>query len=382
MSMATYCRGYLNSPLIPGLPPAFALTSAGWKAVVSDSGERARELDGRLVVGGRCLRRRVGLGGTAWDGHSWSNLGGLLEGYPVGFTEWQGGLVASGLLRLPGQQGWSAVAINHGHAWSILGEPLLNDQWSTSAVATFRGELFVAGTSLSAAAGSGSVMRWDGARWPPVPSTPPGTAKCLLSRADGLWVGFAQYGGYGGSSVWRWDGDRWTEMTGLNGEVLVLVEHENDVFAGGSLNASGISTSLARWHGGADPDGRPFISIWTPVPDGPTSAIETMASLGNDLWVGGRTWQAVRQRRSPADENAPAPTSVAGSISRPNPHGNGWSSAAPWRGTATLTPTTPRRGSPPWSTRTPADRSRILVDSIHRVPAGIYFARLGAPASR
>lgn len=392
-----YAGGYLEyaaqSPSWTYTGPLARWTTDGWKPLGVDLRGWVHKLASwgdKLVVGGPGFYvGGVSSSVVAWEGNTWTDLGGPLEGWVSGLTEWQGTLIAAGGLRLPWQQAWSAVAIHRSSGWGILGEPLVADQSSVFSVATHRGELYVAGSSLSSAAGSSSLMRWDGARWMPVPGTQPGPAKCLLSRADGLWVGF---GGYSldGASVRRWDGERWTEVEGLGGEVLSLVEHGGEVYAGGALIANGVPTTLARWSGGGvDGGGLPIVASWLVIPDGPASAIETMASLGNDLWVGG--WFS-RLQGGQAEaiarwtlEDAPGPTVVAGSMSSwPNPARERilFRIALPRAGRATLTlydlhgakvATLVDEDLPVG----PVERSWSIPST--RVPTGIYFARLEAP---
>ena len=360
----------------------------GWKPV--DAGlrgwvNRLTSWNDQLVIGGAGFYAGGWTSSVlAWGDDAWSNLGGELQGYVTGLADWQGALVAAGGVRLPGQSSWSGVAIHRNPGWEILGEPLVTDQSSITSVAVFHDELFVAGSALSAAAGAGSLMRWNGTSWLPVPNTPPGIVKCLLPRADGLWVGFAAYGKYFRSSVWRWDGDRWTEM-GLAGDVFALAEHENDVYAAWFLGPGG---ALARWNG-EDPNEHPFSSTWTLIPDGPSSVIETMASLGKDLWVGG--W-FTRHEKGQAEavarwtSVAGPPPSVAGGPLRPWPNPakerTSFRFSLPRAGRVTLNiydlhgakvATLVDEDLPGG----PVERSWSIPKG--RVPAGIYFARLEGP---
>ncbi|HET9327778.1 MAG TPA: T9SS type A sorting domain-containing protein [Candidatus Eisenbacteria bacterium] len=339
----------------------------------------------QLVIGGTGFFAEGRMSSVlAREGDDWSALGGELQGYVTGLTEWQGALVAAGGLRLLGQQSWSGVAVHRTSGWEILGEPLVADQSSISAVAVFRGELFVAGATLNAQAGVGSLMRWDGDRWTPVLHTPAGIVKCLLPRADGLWVGFANYGGSPRSSIWRWDGF-WKDMGGLSGDVFVLAEHDNDVYAGGWLYGVG---SLARWGGGSGPDDDYFNNTWAAIPDGPASAIGTMASLGKDLWVGGwftRLGRGQAEAVARWTSAAAAGPVRAGSITAwPNParERTAFRFSLPRAGRVTLdiydlhgakVATLVDEELPGG----PVERSWSIPKG--RVPAGIYFARLEGP---
>src|SRR5262249_25989927 len=147
-----YAGGYFE---YAAAPPAWAYTGAlarwtgdGWGPV--DQGalrgwiNTMASFGDQLVIGSSGLSAGSARSSVlAWDGASWSDLGGPLEGYVTALTPWQGSLVAGGGVRVPGQTSWSGVAIHRGQGWWILGEPLVTDQTSVNALAVFRDQLFV-----------------------------------------------------------------------------------------------------------------------------------------------------------------------------------------------------------------------------------------------
>jgi len=317
-----------------------------------------------------------------WDGSQWSDLGSRLEGWIAGLAEWQGALVAAGGVRASGQQSWSAAAIHRGTQWEILGEPLVADQTSVNDVTVFRGELFLGGSGLSAAAGQSGLMRWDGSRWAPVPGTPQGTVKCLLPRADGLWVGFYRYSLLNGSAVWRWDGKVWAEMGTLSGDPNVLTEVDGDVFAGGALFGEGFQAGVARWDG----------ETWTALIDGPDRGVDALAASGSDLFVGG--WF---KRLGQAQAEGIARWSFVSLYPDPGPPPAALSISAwpsPVRDRLSFRLTLPQAGRVSITLHDLAGaRIATAVDEVlpagyserswaiptHRVPAGVYFARAQGP---
>lgn len=381
---ALYAGGYFeyatSGPSITYTGSLVRWTGSDWVSVGNLRGwvRRIASWGDRLVAGGGggfSSDNGTYTSVVAWDGTGWGDLGGPLEGGVNGMTEWQGALVAAGEVRLPGQTGWSGVAVHRTSGWQILGElPITDDQTTVTDVATFQGQLYVAGSGLDLPGGPYGVLQWDGTRWAAVPNAPEGGARMLLPRQDGLWVAFSRPV-FSGGTVWRWDGAHWTQMGDLVGDNIVLAEAGGEVVAAGLLFTPLRPCTLARWTG----------TEWIPILNGPRNGVETMTTLDNDLYVGGSFRSTELQQSEGLARWSFETVTVAPSI----PSIETWPSPARDRLTFRFSATSAARArveiydlhgarlATPVDEVVPAgDSERSWAIPASRMPAGVYFARV------
>jgi trimeric autotransporter adhesin len=338
---------------------------------------------GQLTVGSSGLYHSgVHSSVLGWNGQTWSALGGPLEGYVTSLTEWQGALVAAGAVKLPGQAEWSGVAINRGTGWEILGSRLISDLWSIEDVATFDGELYVAGSNLDVpGTAPHTLARWNGSAWVEVPDAPGGIASSLLPRADGLWVGFQHYyySPVTPSSMWRWNQGSWTKLGDLQGAVHDLIDAGDIAFASGLVLLDGVSYAVAWWEG----------EQWHGIESGPDNIVLALAALGSDLYAGGAFSRTMQGQAEAIARWSFERETVAPGISRFDPP---W--PMPARDQVAFRFTMPREGrarillfdlsgalvATPLDEALPAGtHQRSWSIPRGRVPAGVYFAKLELP---
>lgn len=354
-------------------------TGDGWRPVGNLRGwvDRIASYGDRIVVGGSGFHSSNGTYTSVlvWDGQNWGDLGGPLEGAVFALTEWQGNLVAGGGVRLPGQPIWSGVAIHRSPGWTILGNLPVGGNSIVRDLATFGGELYAAGTNLGSSGTSRGLLRWNGKQWTPVPGAPDSPAACLLTRADGLWVGFS-WGSSSVGSIWRWDGAHWTQMGDLSGNTSALGEAGGEVIAAGQLiHPLNGWISMARWTG----------TEWNPIPGGPDQSIQSMAAVGNDLYVGGAFQRTALQQSEGLARWSFVPEVILPSIpsieTRPSPVRDQitfrLSATSAARAVVEIYDLHGARIATPVDESIPAgDTERSWAIPRSRMPAGVYFARV------
>lgn len=252
--------------------------------------------DGDLVVGGtfRTAGDQPARNIAVWDGALWHTLGTGLDGPVQGLAVLQGELIASGFFghdrsrayRWDGQ-GWLPLGMLQ--AGGILSLEIHDgvlyahgsgvSRWTGSTWETVEvevgGESFTAeppvavhdGGLVVAAAGTGSLARWDGANW------------TWMERPQGLFglaAGDGELYGLGGSNHFRWTGSGWTEFpafptfTALEASTV----HEGDLFVGVRGSDSHL---VVRWSG----------SEWIPLPGHMDERLWVLASWDGTLLAGG-----------------------------------------------------------------------------------------------
>jgi hypothetical protein len=174
------------------------------------------------------------------------------------------------------------------------------------ALASFEGELFVAG-ALSAAAGAYQTRRWDGVKWSTLTHAYIITA---LAEYDGTL-----YGGDDSGEIYEWTGSAWsniystagatqiTDMAAFSGDLFALNDAGNayrwtgaawsnpfDVAGGGAYGKLAVYNNRLFASQGA---GGGAVSVWNGTaltivgtPDGMTQ-VTALTAQGGYLWIGG-----------------------------------------------------------------------------------------------
>jgi hypothetical protein len=137
---------------------------------------------------------------------------------------------------------------------------------------------------------------WDGTFWWPVGTAPSNTVSALAVSNGVIYAGgtFTGIGGISANRIAKWNGSTWSALgSGIVGStasatVSAILLRGSDIYIAGTFtNAGGVTgvntLGLAKWDGaawsaplGSGLAGYPF-----------TATAATLASIGNDLYVGG-----------------------------------------------------------------------------------------------
>jgi hypothetical protein len=205
-----------------------------------------------------------------WNGVTWSSLAGGLgaQGRPTGptvlamtvFDDGTGpALFVGGDFNTAGGIPTGPIAKWDGINWSTVGTQLDGQVRSLAVYDGGRGPELYAGGTMSA----GSVLRWNGSTWSPLPSLP-SAGPVVLNVFNDSGVGNSLFAG-GSFSVpgsptishlAKWDGTKWTELGTVNNSVYSMSSYDDGSGSGPSLYVGGHFTTvgggipashLARW---------------------------------------------------------------------------------------------------------------------------------------
>jgi hypothetical protein len=207
-------------------------------------------LEGDLVAGGFFGQDRSRA--YHWDGERWLPLGMLQDGGILAFEVFDGVLYVhgAGVSRWTGST-WETVEVEVGGESRLAERP----------VAVHDGALVVA------AAGSGSLARWDGTSW------------AWMDRPQGLFAlaaGDGELYGLGGTSYFRWTGSGWAEFpafpTSTSPEATTV--HDGALVVG--VRDVG-SHRVVRWSG----------TEWVPLPGHLDARLWELTTWNGTLLAGG-----------------------------------------------------------------------------------------------
>jgi trimeric autotransporter adhesin len=222
-----------------------------------------------IVVGGNGLQAAGELpvrNIAHWDGSSWSDLGGGIDGSVHAICQDGSRIYAGGRFTEVGGVAATNVACWDGVGWTPLGAGLTGATISSvDALTVHEGHLYAGGTfTHSGSALVPGIARWTGVDWVPVgdavlpqPGRPSIQVKALLSDAAGLYAGgqFEELAGVPLAGVGRWDGTAWQALgAGVSGRmrpaVWALAPWAGGVAVGGFFEAAGgLETwGLALWN--------------------------------------------------------------------------------------------------------------------------------------
>lgn len=288
-----------------------------------------------------------------WDGVTWSTLGSSFNGSVQNLAMFGNLLCAGGSFTSVGTTSAAHFAVWNGSAWVAAGTGVSLNVFKMFPTAT---KLYVTGNfALAGGIEANGLAAWDGTNWSAIGTD--GRSYGLSSQVnaianDGtnLYVGglFSGAGNVPASYVARWDGTNWHALgsgIGPAGGVTIvnaIAVTNNDVYVGGYFSSAGgvFALSVARWDGtnwnavgthgkmvyslllrpeglyaaGTDYNGTSYGSAFFDRWDGNTwqagaqynqndtftqfflndsVGMDAMASLGNDIYVGGHfniTW--------------------------------------------------------------------------------------------
>jgi hypothetical protein len=229
-----------------------------------------------------------------WDGIGWSAVGNGLRGTAVeSITVFNGSVCAAGIFTNSGTLGMTNFAVWHGTTWSGAGN--LN---GAGVRAISAGTNLVVGGSFTVAGGlwANQIAAWDGNRWSTYGI--PGRLNGVLFSASGLFfssvsalandgvtlyaAGSFRYAGTTNANfIARFDGSNWRPLgSGLDNEVVALAVTNNRVYAGGYFTGTA-DESVAMNHIGCW-DG----TNWNAMGD-PGGVVFALALSTNGLYAAG-----------------------------------------------------------------------------------------------
>jgi len=268
---------------------------------------------------------------ASWNGQRWADLQGGLDGTPRSIVDWNGRLVVSGPFTHAGGIAANNIAAWNGTSWAPFGAG-----FSSAALTVWNGDLIAASFGTPA-----PVSRWSGTDWLAIgagTSATPGLSPSALAVFRGaLFVGGGPTSGLALRSrygIARWDGTAWqsvgtgTQASGADASLYpaigAMVRSGSDLIVGGTFSVieGTPANNLARWDGtawhamgeGVGSDSSPFA-----VPHVSSIAIfnnevvvaGSFTRAGSAPTVGIATWNGVEWRDMSAGRAASAATSLA-----------------------------------------------------------------------
>jgi len=240
-----------------------------------------------------------------WDGTSWSDVGGSLNGSAECIEVFDDGggpeLYVGGWFTQAGGVSTHKIGKWDGSQWSGVGSGVGDAVFSMSVADDGNGSALYVGGFFETAGGAPAenVAKWDGSSWSALASGANQAVYALTAFDDGggsaLYVGgyLSNAGGIPASGIGKWQGGQWKPLPGgLDAEVLALAVFDDGdgpalYVAGDFVRTSGGPVDyLARWDGAA----------WQAV--GPAFDREVEALVvyddgnGSALYAGGRFIEA------------------------------------------------------------------------------------------
>ncbi|KXK53235.1 MAG: transmembrane protein [Chlorobi bacterium OLB7] len=313
-----------------------------------------------------------------WDGEEWQDIGGLSGTGDAILIEGDDVIVG----------GAFNIAGGNGNCTGIGRYNLTTKQWTpyatgtpgrgrVSAIIRFHDTLIMAGRF---AFGDSilNIAKWDGIRWRPVGSGVTGTVSTMAVLGDRLYVAgsLTAAGGAPASNIAWWDGNSWNRLgteqaNGTSGPIYSMVAMpDGSLVVAGEFTSAGqiFSDNIARWSNGDwtsiagtnGPiyrlhlnNGKLYVGgaftradaasvnnlatyevasgAWSSFNDGvtgsPGATVRGIATLGNDLFVGGnfpyagnvQSWNFARFGFVVTDADAPTTGQMLNAQIAPNP---------------------------------------------------------------
>jgi len=254
---------------------------------------------------------QIANGLAKWDGTSWSVFG---SGLPISFYNLPGtirdiavsgsNVFVTGYFDTAGGEVAMNIARWNGFSWEPLGLGLgVEPGWTGgfgSHLAFVGTDLYVTGFFYNAGGvAATNIAKWDGTSWSSIDSPFQAAGPLAVS-------GSTLYAGYIGSSeglpwgVGKWDGANWT-MIGrmIDGHITSMTVKDTNLYVAGKFHSIGgiWATNVARWDGAS----------WAPLGpgiggDSPTHRISAIATHGSDLYAAVQFWRGVSNEEPPPSQ--------------------------------------------------------------------------------
>jgi hypothetical protein len=170
-----------------------------------------------------------------------------------------------------------------GYTWVNVGGGINGEVFS---LAVLQGELYAGGNfTLAGNLEIPFIARWDGSNWSDLGGSPNSLVRCLTVHANKLIIGgyFIQCENMPANHIIEYDGNHFSLMGtgtgGSQGQVMALTSYGNDLVAGGFFTtAGGMSANhIAKWNGTA----------WSPLGAGIGGIVYGLGTHNGNLIAGG-----------------------------------------------------------------------------------------------
>lgn len=222
-----------------------------------------------------------------WDGAAWQPFAPGLYRAPNCSIEFNGFFVVGGSGAMTNVAGTDAIAAWNGAAWIPVGGgfgafPAFPN---VSALASYGGALYAAGSGLDLGAVTRNIAKFQGGVWVSVGDVN-GPIYAMIVRNNALIVAgdFTSAGGVAVNNIAAFNGTTWSALgNGLSGPIFSgvysLAEHDGLLIAGGDFNRSGAADmfGLASWNG----------SQWTNLGGATDNYVDHVFSHNDALYVAG-----------------------------------------------------------------------------------------------
>jgi len=262
---------------------------SGWTEIGGGIGFTPTALAAYDAGGGSALYiGTVGVSGPfyRWDGSALTMLEVANRGILTLAVYDDGGgplLYAGGGFGSVGSVSANRIAAWDGTTWSAVGGGANGDILALVVHDDGTGPALFAGGDFSTAGGAPAsrVAKWDGTSWSPLGTGTNDTVRALTVFDDGtgpaLYVAgdFTTAGGVSARSIARWDGANWSSLGTSLRPIHVLAVHDDgngaELFAGGEFTSIGgvTATRIAKWNG----------STWAPLGSGVGDTVRALASF-------------------------------------------------------------------------------------------------------
>lgn len=269
----------------------------GWHSV-NDQVTCVFPYEGKLLASGDfCLAGgRDARGLAAWDGITWAEFGGGIEGFFfIGVEDmivFNGDLIVAGDFETIGGDSIAYVARWDGVSWHAMGDGF---DWVVEDLEIFNSTLVAGGRFQSSGnTATAHLAYWNGLGWSELGGGTNSEVSCLAIHDGQLVAGgyFTEAGSIPANKIAGWDGSVWsTYGTGFTqgfydneAWVQALTVYRGDLYAAGQLGPP--LCGVARWNG----------TTWSSLNNGlhrqGCTGASSLLEFNGDLIVGGLFWSA------------------------------------------------------------------------------------------
>ncbi|MBL8874510.1 MAG: immunoglobulin domain-containing protein [Phycisphaerae bacterium] len=226
-----------------------------WSALGSGLNDQVDALsvmaNGDLVAGGK-FTQAGGISANRiarWNGTTWSTFGTGMDNNVRGlFVMPNGDLIAGGAFLHAGAATATRVARWNGSTWAAIGAGFGADVLGFT---VWNGDL-IAGGVFSGGSGN-RVSRWTGTNWQALGNGLNAAVSSFVTLANGDLAVGGIFGLSGSTSIWgvaAWNGTTWSQLgSGLNNNQVtrIIRDVNGDLIAAGNFTVNG--SGVARWNG-------------------------------------------------------------------------------------------------------------------------------------
>lgn len=323
--------------LFLSIPNLFFSQTINWVPLSSEiSGDFVNELsvyNNKLIACGRFTSAGTVSANViaAWDGSSWSNLGGGFRKDDIGYTTitFNNELYLGGYFDSIGNTKVKHIAKWNGTSWSSLGTGADDAVWD---LCVYNNELYASGTfSVIGGVSAKGIARWDGTNWNALGNglTNFGARDFCIYNNSLYVVGFFNITGCPAChNIASWNGSNWTGVAtnGIPSANVALIEWNSKLLTGSNAETSPPTflTEIRQWDGtslsmfskqnsvavqkfyifnnelycsgggGPAPNGASLVSKWStststwiPVGTGPNQYVTGMVEYNGELYCSG-----------------------------------------------------------------------------------------------